>query len=162
RESEPVAIWCRRVSPSRKPPELGRRPAVGTADLAVEPPQAAEAGSDRNLVEWQRGLVGELFCEVHAARQRDLERRRAEMVDEEAAEMARGHAESIGEPIDVAVLDLARSTERAFADETQRPRHETGCPEPGGRSRRRLGTTPETGTEAGRFSGSGGRIVADV
>src|SRR5262249_50895381 len=142
RELEPVAIRCRRIPFFRETPELGWRSAVRPADLTVESPQAAEAGGIRHLMERQRRLVEKLLREVDSAREGDLERGRAQVLDEEAAEMTRGHAQSICEVIDVAVLELAGAAQRAVPDQPERARNEARRAEPGRRPRRRLGAAP--------------------
>ena len=70
--------------------------------------------ADATLVEGERRLVEQLLREVHAPRERHLERRRAEVLQEQAPQMARGDAEPIGQLVD------AVRVERALADQPQR------------------------------------------
>jgi hypothetical protein len=139
-----------------EPAQLRRCSCVGASHLAVEPAQAAKAGRDRHLREWQLRLVEQLLCRLHAARQRDVDGRGAEVLHEEPAQVPRGHAQAIRESID------ALAVERAITNQPQRAGHDARGAEPCRRAGRRLGTATQAGPEAGGFSGGSGRVVADV
>src|SRR2546428_7304408 len=52
----------------------------------------------------QARFVEQLLREVHTPRERDVERRRAEVLKKEAAQMSCGHAEPAGELLDAVVV----------------------------------------------------------
>ena len=140
----------------RQSTQLGRRPRVGAPDLAVEAAQAPESGRERDLAHGERRFVQQLLREVRAARERDGERRRAEVLQEEAPQMPAGDAEAIGEPLDAGIVECA------LADEAQRAGHEPGRAEPRGRAGRRFGPAAQTRSESGRLRRGGGRKVPNV
>ena len=126
------------ASPRRAAPaspcgaKLGRRRVEGRADGVVEAAQAREAGGVRDLGHRQRGLLEELAREVGALGERDREGRRPEVLVEEPPQVARGHAEALGERVD------ARLVQRALVDEAERARHGRRRPERGRRPGRRV------------------------
>ncbi len=154
-EPEPVTTGLGERPPGEAA-ELGRRSRVGAANLAVEAAQAAEAGGDRDLRKRQARFVEQLLGGLHAAGQRHLDGRRAEMLHEQPAQVTRGHAEPIGEHID------ALPIERAVADQPQRPRHHARGAEPRRRAGRGFRAAAQARSEAGRFSGGRSWVIADV
>ena len=155
-EAEAIALRIGDDANARQPPQLGRRTRVGAPHLAVEAPDAAEARRVRHLAEGQGRLVEELLGEMEAPRVRDVDRRRAQMLEEEAPQMAGGHAGTRGQRVD------ARLVERSFADQPQRARDDRRRAEPRRRPGRGFGTAAQTGAVARRLGGSGGRKIADV
>ena len=113
-------------------------------------------GGERDLRDRQVRFVEQLLREVHAPGQRHLDRRRAEMLQEQPPQVPRGDAEPIGEGIDAVAI------ERAFADQPQAARHHARRAGPGRRARRRFGPAAQARPEAGGLRGRGGRVVADV
>ena len=135
---EAEAIALRTIDAfAREPSQLRWRARERAPHLAVESPQAAEARGERDLRDRQRRFVEQLFREVHAPGQRDFDRRRAEMLDEQPPQVPGGHAEAIGK------LFHAVAIERAFADQSQRSRHDARCARPGRRARRGFGTAAQ-------------------
>ena len=128
-EAEAVALRIGDDALSRQPPQLGRRAGVGAADLTVEAAHAAEPRRERHLAERESRFVEELLGEMDAARVRDFDRRRAEMLEEEAAQVARGHAKPSGQRIDAVLV------QRAFADQPQRAGDDRGRADPRRRAR---------------------------
>jgi hypothetical protein len=82
---------------------------------------AAEAGRKRDLGDRQVGVVQEAPGEVDAPRTGELVRGRAQMRDEEAAQVAGRYAEPIAE------LDLVLAVQRAGEDELHGAAHEFGA-----------------------------------
>src|SRR5439155_1109566 len=96
-EPEAIAI-CIRLGGRSLPgetPQLCRRACVRAANLGVESPKASEAGRDRDLMEREARLVDELLGEMRASGKGDVERRRAEVLQEQAPQVSRGDAEPI-------------------------------------------------------------------
>jgi hypothetical protein len=115
------------------PSQVARRAPVGRLERVVEPPQAAEARGQRDLRHAQVRLVEQALREVQAARLRDHDRRRPDVLHEQAMEVAGADPDARGERFD------GRLVERAFVDQLQRAAHDRGRAEPGRRARRRFG-----------------------
>ncbi len=122
----------------------------------METTDAAEAGGEGDVGEGERGFVNEAFGELHAEGLRDADGRRAEVFDEEAAEMTSGDAEAVGEGFDAAGI------EGPGFDEAEAAGDGLGGAEPGRGAGSGLRAAAEAGTEAGFFGGIGGGEVDDV
>jgi hypothetical protein len=134
---------------AREAADLARRPFVRASDVGVERAHAAEPRGESDVAHGERRLVEQLLGEVGAARERDLERRRAEVLQEEPAKVAPRHAEAFGQAFDPLFV------ERPLADEPQAARNDRRRAEPRGRARRRFGPAAKARPESRRF-GRGG------
>ena len=74
-----------------------RRHAVAAAEGVVEAAQAREAARERHLGHGQRRLGEQLLREQQPARQHELDRRDAQLLVDDAAELARAQLEALGE-----------------------------------------------------------------
>ena len=139
-----------------EPAQRARWPVVGREERGVEPPQRAVARRDRDLRHREVGLVHEPLREVEASGLRDRHRRRADVRDEQAVEVAGADAYAGGERLD------RRVVESAVVDERQRAAHDRRRAEPRRRAGRRLRPAAQAGPEAG--VGGRGRtpVVAHV
>ena len=155
-ETEPVALGVGHRLGMGAPPELGRSARVGAPHLAVEAADAAEARRERDPMNGERRLVEQPLGEVHATSEGHVDGRRAEMLQEEAAQMAGSDAQAVRQPLHPALV------ERPVADEAEGAGHETGGAEPGRRPRGRFGPAAQTGTVSGRTRRGRGRKVAHV
>jgi hypothetical protein len=88
---------------------------VHGAERGVEPSDAAEAGGERDGRHRQRRRVDERLGALHPARGRHLTRRRAGVAGEQPAQVARRHAECVGE-----ILDASTLVEEAALDQPER------------------------------------------
>ena len=93
---------------------------------------------------------------MHATRHRDVERRRAQMLEKQTTQVPSGDAEPVGERFDAGIVQCS------VANESQRARDETGSAEPCRRAWRGFRTTAQTGAKSGRLSRRGRWKVADV
>ncbi len=156
-QPEPIAPGIGRGDPpSSPPPQLGGSSAERTADLGVEPAEASESRCERHLVEAERGLVEELLGEMNAARERDLERRRADVLSEEPAQMAARDPEAVRQPFD------SLAVQSTLADEPQRAGNDPRRSVPGGRSGSGFGPAAQTGAETRGFRGGRRRKIPHV
>jgi len=101
-------------------------------------------------------FVEQFFREVHTTRERDVERRRAEMLQEETPKMAARDADPIGQPLHPAVI------QSTLGDQPERAGYERGGAEPGGRAGRGFRPAAKAWAESRRFGGGGGRKIPDV
>ena len=138
------------------PPQLRRRRAEGLAHGRVEAAQAREACRVGDLGHRQRRLLEELAREVRAPRPRDGLRRRAQVLLEEAAQVAARHAEALGERVD------PRGVERAVRDEAQPPGDRDRRADGHRRGGRRVRAAPQARPQTLLLRGRGGRVEADV
>ena len=142
-----------RVTPSPPPipraatcslaPQRARRAAEQPLKRLVEAPDAAEAGGERDLGHRQARLVDELLGEQHAPRLRHRDRRGAEMLLEQAAQLPLADAQPRGQRVDARLV----AVERAFRDQREAARHRVGGAAPGAEVRRRLGPAAQAGPE---------------
>ncbi len=128
--------------------QLARRETEHLLDDAVHLPDRLEAGRGRDLRHGQIGVVEQPPGEVRATRTRDLARSRADVLGEQAPQMARAHAESRREIV------LGGVVERAVDDEAQGAAHELGRVDPR-RVRFAVGPAAQARPEAVRFGGGG-------
>jgi hypothetical protein len=124
--------------------------------VVVEGPHAPEARRERHVADGELRFVEQLLGEVGTARQRDLERRGAEVVQEETPQVAARHTEPLGEALDSVFV------ERSVADEAQRARHDRRGSEPGGRSGRSFRPASQARSKPGDFRRGRRREVTDV
>jgi hypothetical protein len=138
---------------SRESTQLGWRPSVGASNLTVEAADAPEARGKGDLIDRKPRFVEQLLREVHATRERDVERRGAQVPQEESPQMSGGDAQPLGQLFNagdfsvpypfslVPRLNHPRPCppDHALADETQRARDEPRRAEPRGRAGRRFG-----------------------
>ena len=153
---EPIATRIGNDVASCQSPQLRRRSFVGAADLAVEAAEAPEARRVRDLIDREGRFVEQFFREVHTTRERDVERRRAEMLQEETPKMAARDADPIGQPLHPAVI------QSTLGDQPERAGYERGGAEPGGRAGRGFRPAAKAWAESRRFGGGGGRKIPDV
>ena len=133
------------------PAERARRPAEEVLERLVEAPHAAEPRRQGDLGHRQAGVVDQLLREQHASRLGDRHRRGAEVLHEQASELARADAESLGERIDAGLV----AVERAVGDQREAARHRVRRAAPGAEVGCGLGPAAQAGPEA-RLLGSGG------
>lgn len=88
---------------------------IGLTDGGIESSDATESRGKGDVAHRQSGFIDELFCKMQAAGMSHGDRRRSEMLEKKAAEMARADSEMFGENFDATVF------ESAFTDEPQRP-----------------------------------------
>ena len=108
----------------------GRRAARNVSLKRRTLPKPAASATSRHR---QPRLVDELLGEQHAPRLRDRDRRGAEVLLEQPAELPLADAEPLGQRVDVAV-----AVERAVCDQRQRPRHGVRRAAPRRRGRARV------------------------
>ena len=86
---------CRRSPPAfgRLLPQTRGRHLVAGAERVVEPAQAREAAGERDLGHGQRGLGQQLLGQEQPARQQQLDRRHAELLLDDAADLPRAELE---------------------------------------------------------------------
>src|SRR6185437_2839756 len=128
---------------ARRPsPQRAGRAAEELAEGLVEAADAAEAGGQRHLAKRHARLVDELFGEEHAPRLRHRHRRGAQMLVEQAPELAPADAEPLGQRLDAGV-----GVERAVGHERQRARHRVRAAAPEGEVGRGLRPAAQAGPE---------------
>ncbi len=124
----------------------------------VEAAEAAESGGQRDFGHGHAGFVDELLGEEDAAGLGDRDGRGAEMLVEEAAELALAEAEAGGEGFDGG----GRAVEGAVGDEGECAGDGIRSAAPGGELGCGLGPAAEAGTEAGFLRGGCGGEEAAV
>jgi len=103
-------------------------------------------------------FLDQLLGEEDAARLRDGDRRHAEMLVEQAAQLAFAHAKAFRKRADSAFI----AVETAFGDQRQRTRHRVGRAAPGRGVGRDLGPASEARAEAGTLRRRGTREEAAI
>ena len=125
-------------------PQGAWRPAIELLEGLVEPADAAEARGERDLGHRQPGVVDQLLGEQHATGLGHGDRRGAEMLLEQAAELASADAQALGQRVDAGLV----AVERALGDERKAARHRVRGAAPGAEIRRRLRPAAQAGAEA--------------
>ena len=87
----------------------------------IELPDAAEARVEGDLGDLQVRVFNQISREMHPVRSRDFNRRRAQMLYEQAAQMARTDTDVIGKAIHIV------SIETAVTDKLECPRYYCRC-----------------------------------
>src|SRR5262249_31594283 len=127
----------------------------GLAELVVEAADAREARGERDARHGEIGLVDELPGEVEPAGAGDRARGGAELLREEAAEVALADTEPLGQR-------RRALLERALADQPDRAGHGGRGAERRRAAGRGLGAAAEAGAEAGLLGGRGAGEEAHV
>ena len=138
------------------PPQLARRPGEDGPDRVVELPQAGEPGGEGDLPEGQVGRLDEDPCRLRALRARETERSRAELVAQQAPELARAVGEPPRQPVHAFAVDDAVGDQAHGA-----PRH-VGALVPLGRAGRSIGAAAQAGAVAGGLRRRRRRVEAHV
>src|ERR1700684_3833790 len=107
-------------------------------DGRVESPDATEAGSKGELRHRQGSFVDQFFGEVQTTGLSYRNRRGAEVLEEQAAKMARANAQAAGKRCH------ATAVQTVLADQLQRPRDRIASACPGWSSRRAFRAAPQT------------------
>ena len=133
-------------------PQLCGSASEPTAHRLVEAAEAVEAGGVGDVDDPERRILQELPGEMQPARAQDFGRGGPEMAREQAAQVAVGDAQALGETGRIAgLLEQAESArERGRSARLSR------------RSGSRVGAAAETGAVAGGLRGGGGRKEDDV
>jgi hypothetical protein len=87
-KAEAVLISWLDDSLSRQTPNLSRGSMIDVTDAGIESSHTSETGSEGNLTHRQAGFVDEFFRKVKTASLSHCNRRRSQMSQEQAAEMA--------------------------------------------------------------------------
>jgi len=123
------------------PAQGGRRPTEQRLKDLVEASDAAEARCERHGGHGQVGLMQELLRQEHAPGLRNSERRRPEVVHEQAAQMAFAHADPHGQHARIVLV------ERARLDQPERARDGVRRAPPGAETWRGLWPATQAGTK---------------
>ena len=94
----------RRGAIDRLPAQARRRHPVAAEERVVEPPQAREAAGERDLGHRQRRLRQQLLGQQQPARQQQLDRRHAELLPDDAANLPRAELELVGDGLESRLL----------------------------------------------------------
>ena len=138
------------------PAQFARRAAEQLPERLVETANAAEACGERHFGHRQMRLVNELFGEQHAPCLRDRDRRGAEMLLEQAPQLALADAEASGQYVDIGLV------QRAVLDQAQGARHRVRRAAPSAEIGRGFRPAAQAGTEARFLRGSRSRKKDDV
>ena len=136
------------------PAERARRAVEEVLERLVEAPHAAEPRCQGDLGHRQAGVMDQLLREQDASSLGHRHRRGSEVLHEQASEMARADAESLGERIDAGLL----AVEGAVGDQREAARHRVRRAVPGAEVRCGLGSAAEAGAEARRLGSGGGGV----
>ena len=106
-KAEQVMILWLVLGLPREAPDLRRSAMIDLANTGVESPYATETRSKGNLAHRQAGLVDELLGKVQSACPCHRDRSRSQMLEEEAAKMARANSQTFRENFNPATLQAA-------------------------------------------------------
>ena len=122
----------------------------------VEAADAAETARQRDLGQRQAAFVDQRVCRGEALRLGDGDRRRAEMLAEQAADLPLTEAEPVAERVDLRLI------QPAAVDQVERPADARRRAVPRRAARGRVGAAPLAGAVTGGDSLGGGRDEGDV
>ena len=104
-KAEKVLIFRLDFLRSRQMPDLGRSSVVDLANAGIEPPDATESGSERDLTHGQAGFVDKLFRKVQTARLCHRNRGCSQVSQEKATKVTRTNSQVFRKNLYSSVLE---------------------------------------------------------